>query len=432
MNADRPEDERRVTRSGTPLTCADGRALTTCMPRTLSHVREIVVGVGALVVGVLVGWWLARARRSEAPGPPVEAAAPSSIERQTAEVLDALRSASLIVDASDRVIRSSPTAVALGLVRGQEMVHEELRTLVRSARRDHDLHEVELDLPRGLGNGGRVTLGVRVSPLAEQLVLVLTDDRSQSRRVEETRRDFVVNVSHELKTPVAGLTLLAEAVDDARDDPEAVHRFAKRMRKEAGRLSRLVQEIVELSRLQVAETLDDPQLVDIRECVREAVEHLRLLAEDRQITLLAADSDAGPAEVFGDANLLTTAIRNLIENAVNYSGPGTAVTITARTSDGLLTIEVKDQGRGIAPADLDRVFERFYRVDTARSRRTGGTGLGLAIVKNVCANHGGEVSVWSEEGHGSTFTIRLPAAQPAVTTAPEADTQTGTNRKVAP
>ncbi len=389
----------------------------------IGPVLPYVLLVLGLALGVGFGLVIGRRGRVAAGGTTAAQVVPAApeplVHPKVAEVLDALRSASLIVDRSDRVIRASTSAGPLGLVRGQELAHEPVRTLVRTARRDRDLHEVELDLARGVAGGGRMLLGVRVVPLGEN-VLVLADDRTHSRRVEETRRDFVVNVSHELKTPVAGLSLLAEAVTDAADDPVAVRRFSGRMRGETERLTRLVQEIVQLSRLQVADTLDAPQRIDVRDCAREAVDHLRLLAEDRNISLVT-DLGSHPAEIFGDPNLITTAIRNLVENAVNYSASNTKVALTVVASAELVTVSVKDQGSGIPPAELERIFERFYRVDAARSRRTGGTGLGLAIVKHVSANHGGEVTVWSEEGHGSTFTIRLPAAAPSAAAEPADD-----------
>ncbi|TWE11625.1 sensor histidine kinase [Rudaeicoccus suwonensis] len=376
----------------------------------------------ALIVGLAVGGVGAFLVRWGRPAPtdltgvtPDSTAARSPLTPGVVEVLDVLRSVTVVVDASDKVVRHSASAQALGLVRDSELAHAQLLSLVRQVRRDDDVREVELDVARGPLGQGRLTIGVRVAALSGQHVLLLIDDRTHSRRVEETRRDFVVNVSHELKTPVSGLTLLAEAMDDARDDPEAVHRFAGRMRTETSRLARLVQEIVELSRLQVADTLDEPVLVDVRACVKDAVDHLKVVADGKRIDLTTALGDlAVPAQVYGDSNLITTAIRNLAENAVAYSDPGTRVGITVLPDEDLVTIVVKDQGRGIPAADLERVFERFYRVDAARSRSTGGTGLGLAIVKHVCANHGGEVSVWSEEGQGSTFTIRLPAARPAI------------------
>jgi two-component system sensor histidine kinase SenX3 len=238
--------------------------------------------------------------------------------------------------------------------------------------------------------------------------LLLVEDRTQARRVEEVRRDFVANVSHEHKTPVGGMALLAEAIMDASDDPEAVRRFAERMQGESIRLTRLVKEIVDLSRLQVADTLHDPELLAVDTIVNEAVDRYRLVASSHGIGLVVSP-DAG-AKVYGDSELLITAVRNLVDNAVAYSPDHTRVAIGVRRIDGLVEISVTDQGVGIADSDQTRIFERFYRVDPARSRATGGTGLGLAIVKHVCANHGGEVTVWSQEGQGATFTMRLPDA----------------------
>ena len=323
-------------------------------------------------------------------------------------MLAVLRSGAIVLDAADAVVSSSPPAVANGLVRDHDLVHDELRHLARQVRRDGVIREVELDLPRGPLGRGRLMVGARVAPLGSSYVLLLVDDRTEARRVEDVRRDFVVNVSHELKTPVGGLALLAEAVLEANDDPEAVARFAHRMQVESLRLTRLVQEIVDLSRLEIAGTLHDPELVDVGAAAAEAVEQSRLVAGSRGSEIVS--SLAQGVRVFGDADLLATAIRNLIGNAINYSAPGARVAVSVRSVDQLVEIAVADQGQGIPESEQARIFERFYRVDAARSRATGGTGLGLAIVKHICANHGGEVTVWSEEGHGSTFTMRLPAA----------------------
>ena len=293
-------------------------------------------------------------------------------------------------------------------MRHGELVHHELRHLARQVRRDGMIREAELDLTRGPHTGASVVMGVRVAPLAVSHVLILAEDHTHARRVEEIRRDFVANVSHELKTPVGGISLLAEAVLDARDDPEAVERFAQRILMESTRLTRLVQEIVDLSRLQVADTLHEPELVDVGTVVTEAVDRVRVAAEARTIDLVLVADDG--LQVFGDAELLTTAVANLVTNAVNYSEDGTRVGIGARRIGDTVEVTVTDQGEGIPAAEQERIFERFYRVDAARSRATGGTGLGLAIVKHICGNHGGEVSVWSQEGRGSTFTMTLPAA----------------------
>ena len=333
---------------------------------------------------------------------------PPALPPGVGDVLAVLRSSGIVVDSADQVVKASPAAVVYGLVRDSELAHAELRHLARQVRRDGVIREAELDLARGPLGRGRITVAARVAPLGSAHVLLLVDDRTNARRVEEVRRDFVANVSHELKTPVGGIALLAEAVLDANDDPEAVARFARRMKVESVRLTKLVQEIVDLSRLQVADTLHEPVLVDVSRAASDAVDQSRLVAEARSIEL--AVSLTGDAKVFGDPELLTTAIRNLVGNAVNYSGDGTRVAVGVRCEDGLVEVDVSDQGQGIPKAEQGRIFERFYRVDAARSRATGGTGLGLAIVKHICANHGGEVTVWSEEGRGSTFTMRLPAA----------------------
>ena len=261
--------------------------------------------------------------------------------------------------------------------------------------------------------GGRTTnFAVRVAPLGGGvggggLVLLLAEDQTESRRVEEVRRDFVANVSHELKTPIGALALLAETVEDAADDPEAVRRFAGRMRQEASRLTKLAQDLIILSRIQAAEPIPDPIPVELSIVVAEALDRCRMKANAHGIEL-AAITEPGLV-ILGDEDLLVNALRNLLENAVAYSPEKTRVVVsTRRVGDGAADISVADQGIGIPQRDLERIFERFYRVDPARSRATGGTGLGLAIVKHVSAAHGGEVKVWSKEGAGSTFTLRLP------------------------
>jgi two-component system sensor histidine kinase SenX3 len=244
-------------------------------------------------------------------------------------------------------------------------------------------------------------------------VLVLVEDRTEARRVEEVRRDFVANVSHELKTPIGALRLLAEAVHEAAGDSEAVRRFAGRMQQESLRLSTLVQELIDLSRLQAADAVHSPEPVVISEVVGEAVDRSRLGADAKRIDVVVGGVDG--AVVSGDHALLVTAVRNLIDNAIAYSSEDTRIGIGLRRHEDIVEIAVSDQGIGIDAAEQERIFERFYRVDPARSRATGGTGLGLSIVKHVAANHGGEVTVWSVQGHGSTFTLRLPesAVRPA-------------------
>jgi two-component system sensor histidine kinase SenX3 len=237
-------------------------------------------------------------------------------------------------------------------------------------------------------------------------VLVLAEDLSEAQRVDAVRRDFVANVSHELKTPIGALSLLAEAVLSSADEPEAVRHFAGRMEAEAGRLSDLVGDLIDLSRLQGTDPLKDAAPVEVDDVVDEATDAVRQLASNSQIDVVVGGTQG--LTVLGMESQLVTALRNLLTNAINYSPRGTSVAVATRLTDGVVEISVTDQGMGIPESELHRVFERFYRVDQARSRVTGGTGLGLSIVKHVAENHGGEVGVWSILGEGSTFTLRLP------------------------
>lgn len=323
-----------------------------------------------------------------------------------AEVLAAVGRAFVVVDAIDGVVRASPAAYAYGLVRGHTLVHDQVLEMTARVRRDGVIFEKQLELPRGPLGQGTIVLQVRAAMIGEEYILLLADDRTEFTRTEEVRNDFVANVSHELKTPVGGISLLAEALESSADDPEAVRRFAKRMQKESARLAALVQDIIELSRLQGANVAQQGRPVDINTVVSEAVDRSQLPAETKNIQLVVGGRRN--AMVYGDQDLLVTALRNLIDNAIRYSPENTRVGVGVRVKDGLVAVSVTDQGEGLSPEDQERVFERFYRVDSARSRHTGGTGLGLSIVKHVISNHGGEVTLWSQAGQGSTFTIRLP------------------------
>jgi two-component system sensor histidine kinase SenX3 len=310
------------------------------------------------------------------------------------------------------VLRASAAARSYGLVKGDKLMVSELLALARQVRRDGQIREGEFEVPVPRLGGRSTSFAVRVAPLGSAvggggLVLVLAEDQTESRRVEEVRRDFVANISHELKTPVGALALLAETVEDAADDADAVRRFAGRMRQEASRLTVIVQDLITLSRIQAAEPVPDPAPVELDTVVAEALDRCRMKANARGITL-ASLGDRNLA-VLGDEDLLVTALRNLLENAVGYSPERTKVVVTTtKLGNGGAEISVTDQGIGIPERDLERIFERFYRVDPARSRATGGTGLGLAIVKHVIAAHGGRVTVRSEVGAGSTFTLWLP------------------------
>jgi len=350
---------------------------------------------------------------------PAPVSEPAALPPGVASVLAVLSSSAVVLDNEDRVLQASAAARAFGLVSGDQLVVQELVALARQVRRDGEIREGELDVSTTGVNRRVTSLAVRAAPLDAAvggggLVLLLVEDQTESRRVEEVRRDFVANTSHELKTPVGALALLAETVEDAADDPEAVRRFASRMRQEAARLTNLVQDMITLSRIQAAEPIPDPVPVKLDAVVAEALDRCRMKASARGIELVAVGEHG--LSVLGDEDLLVTALRNLLENAVAYSPDKTRVDVATRqAADDAVEISVADQGIGIPERDLERIFERFYRVDPARSRATGGTGLGLAIVKHVTAAHGGKVTVVSSEGAGSTFTLSLPLRIDAVT-----------------
>lgn len=301
----------------------------------------------------------------------------------------------------------TPGIEQIGLLKDGKVQSAELLATVRVVRRKHSRQMGQIEIPRGPIGEGRHELTVNVIPLTEDdLVLVLLSDESEAQRVHEVRRDFVANISHELKTPIGALSLLSEAVLGAKNDPEAVEKFATRMQTESKRLTDLVQEIINLSRLQDSDPLSVPSELHVQDLISEAIDQTQVTADSRQIVV--SNSNNVDGLILGDREQLIMAIQNLIENAINYSPEGTKVTVTSKVEDGIIDISVTDQGIGIPDTDLDRIFERFYRVDPARSRLTGGTGLGLSIVKHVALKHGGEVKVWSAENVGSTFSLRLP------------------------
>jgi two-component system sensor histidine kinase SenX3 len=361
--------------------------------------------LGAVVASsAALAWHVSERQQRRRP-----ATAPPVVPPEVATVLSVLRSSAVIVD-DEVVVKASAPAYALGLVRGSSLLSAELADLVRRVRRDGQIRETELVMSRAGVPPRHVT--ARVAPLGSRLVLALVEDRTRERRVEAVRRDFVANVSHELKTPVGAIRVLADAVAEAAEDPVAVKRFAERMLIESDRLTQLVQQIIELSRLQGDEPLESPVAVDVDAVISAAVDTVEVDAQGSRITLVTGGTPG--LHVFGNEEQVAAAVTNLVANAVAYSDPGSSVSVTARADNGAVEISVVDQGIGIPQDELDRIFERFYRVDPARHRSTGGTGLGLSIVKHVAATHGGEVRVWSVEGQGSTFTLTLPQHQPPV------------------
>ncbi len=325
-------------------------------------------------------------------------------------VVGALRAGTMLVGSHDEVLTTNQTALAMGLARGARVGFPELLELVREARSSGEIFSGHIDRAREPGMDVVELLG-RVVPLEDGVVLVIAEDETAGRRVESVRRDFVANVSHELKTPIGAIGILAEAVEAASDDPEAVARFASRLQSESSRLAELVGQIIDLSRLQASDPTGSMEMVDISEVVDDALARSREAAEHRGVVL--SRSQDHPAMVMGDRWQLTDALTNLVNNAIAYSGRRARVSIGVSTvmlgEDRFVDIKVSDNGIGISAEDQERIFERFYRVDHDRSRESGGTGLGLSIVRHIAGAHGGSVSVWSQPRQGSTFTLRLPA-----------------------
>ena len=334
-------------------------------------------------------------------------AADGALPADLGRLLGALSTPALWLDRDDAVVWAHPALEALRVVRRGAVNSPEISKMVQRSRASDQPSARDLTVRRPGRRQVGVRLRVRVAPMADGSAVVLVDDITEAERLDHARRDFVANVSHELKTPIGALALLAEAVHEAQEDPQAVERFTTRMLAETRRLNSLLNDLMDLSRLEGVEPLQPMGPVDVDEVVAQACDDARSLAQDKEIAFLRGGISG--LRVEGVPAQLATAVRNLIVNAVNYSSPSTKVAVTTGIADGSVTIAVTDQGMGIPPAELDRIFERFYRVDPARSRDTGGTGLGLSIVKHVCANHGGDCDVWSKVGEGSTFTIRLPA-----------------------
>ena len=349
------------------------------------------------------------------------AAATAQVPEGVTQVLSAMDDAAIVVDRSLTIVAIAPAAAAFGLDTGGVVVDDELRDIGRHAPRSggHERAQVRLRRP-GMSAETHVAMA-RASMLSPRYCLLMLHDITEQLRVEEMRRDFVANTSHELKTPVGAVTLLAEAIESAADDPDQVRYFTTRLAFEAERLARLTSRILDLSRVQAAEELTEAVSVSVDEVVAASLEEHAVVASAAKIELVRGGQRG--TTVVGDAQTLTEAVSNLIANAVAYSTAGAHVGVGVRVVDGVVEIAVTDQGTGIAEADQQRIFERFYRADQARSRRTGGTGLGLAIVKHAVQRHDGEVRVWSQPGRGSTFTIRIPEGGASVASQNRNDSQ---------
>ena len=410
MNECSVNGRRRCSRCPVPHpveSCGDGG---------LPYDRTVDValsGVVGLVLGGLLTWLILHA--VERSRHPIDTLA-TDIEVMvvTPELKRALAQvggAAAVIGPHDEVLHSTVSARSMNIVRGSRIIEETVLEIVRESRQRSTELCRDIDVPGTATGRTAQHLTVRVGPLdAHGNIVLVVDDRAPLLRVEQTRRDFVANVSHELKTPIGAIAILSEAVEGAADDPEAVRHFAGRLNEETARVSEMVSQIINLSRLQSDQPTMTPQQVDVCHVLADAVERNRELADSREVNLvIKAEPDL---EVQGDPAQLTDAVSNLIHNAIVYSNPRARVAVSSRLVHDVdgdrADIAVADNGIGITDEDQRRIFERCYRVDYARSRDNGGTGLGLSLVKHIAQAHGGSVDVWSKVGQGSTFTLSIP------------------------
>ncbi|HEY4993089.1 MAG TPA: ATP-binding protein [Nakamurella sp.] len=372
-------------------------------------------GVGyaaAALGGVVLGWLLyfLTDRHGAPPAVPTSGDVPAL----EPEVLRLSTTGYLVMNRLGRPLLNNARATELGVLRAgivdRRILAAAERAAISGESIDVELRPVSVAVSLATPRTAPSAVLAVVRAIGDGRILVSATDESAAQRMEAARRDFVANVSHELKTPVAAMGLLAEAAVDAADDPVAVRRFAGKLQAEAVRLGALVNELIALSRLQGADPLPDLAAVEVDTVIGETISRVATRAENAGINVIA--DQPSRLMVRGDRALLVTALTNLVDNAISYSPAGTQVSISRALRAGQVQISVTDRGVGIAPEFADRVFERFFRIDPARSRATGGTGLGLAIVKHVAANHGGTATVWSRPGTGSTFTLRLPNLEP--------------------
>ncbi|CAI7663655.1 unnamed protein product, partial [Penicillium discolor] len=344
----------------------------------------LAIGVG---LSLLVVWaYRARARAEEETS--------MTIPPGITDVLRSMDDAACVVDVSGLVLATSKAAARFGIEVGSTLDNPELRQLVRGVRSTGETATASMRITRGGLSLDPRLVSARASAIGARLVLLIIRDVTEQERLDQMRRDFVANTSHELKTPVGAVSLLAEAIESAADDPAQVRAFASRISAEAGRLGQLTGRIMSLSRLQAEDGLTEVAPVSIDEVIASSIEAHVVQADSAGVEL-ARGGDRG-VWVRGDAQILIEAVGNLIANAIVYSPRGSRVGVGVKADDDVVEIAVSDQGIGIAEADRERIFERFYRADEARSRRTGGTGLGLSIVKHATQRHGGEVP--SNEG----------------------------------
>jgi two-component system sensor histidine kinase SenX3 len=330
----------------------------------------------------------------------------ASLSDSAAELLEVMAPAGILLNQTNLILRATGGALASGLISGRKLIHEPLNELADAARTSGEIQALEAELPLRL-KGSKLHISARAKDIGEGTVLIVIDDRTESYRLDQMRKDFMANISHELKTPIGAVGLLAEAMESNLDQPQVMAKLVKNVAKENKRLSALVKDIIQLSKIQGSPVVAKSDTVNLVPVIYDAIDRNTWRSEKNQVEVMFQTSK-DKVEVFGDAEMLTVAVKNLVENAIIYSNKGDRVGVSLEVDEGIAKIIVKDSGIGIHKDEQARVFERFYRVDQSRSRETGGTGLGLSIVKHAALSHFGDVKLFSKPGVGSTFTLRLP------------------------
>ena len=363
---------------------------------------EIFLG---LLIGVILGGTIVYSLISAKSKPDQQNPSSNSSRNLLLKLIQSLPDIVIWVDGDNKIKYASEVALSLNIAREDKIQIDALETIILMARKIDEtlIRKVKAKRPLGIA---KLNLDTWVMRLERGEVLLWAQNNSIVGRVETVRRDFVANISHELKTPVGALSLLAEAIEEAGKDSESVQKFAKRIGPETKRLTNVIQDIIDLSQVQSDDPLATANPVEVSRIINDSVDAIQLLADLHSVEIVQVSEP--DVKIVGDEYQLVMAIRNLLTNAITFSPVNSRITVGAKLKGRVVEITVSDQGMGISLENQSRIFERFYRVDPARSRSTGGTGLGLAIVKHVCENHGGEVSVWSVQGQGSTFTMKFP------------------------
>ena len=363
---------------------------------------EIFLG---LLIGVILGGTIVYSLISAKSKPEQQNPSSNSSRNLLLKLIQSLPDIVIWVDGDNKIKYASEVALSLNIAREDKIQIDALETIILMARKIDEplIRKVKAKRPLGIA---KLNLDTWVMRLERGEVLLWAQNNSIVGRVETVRRDFVANISHELKTPVGALSLLAEAIEKSGKDSESVQKFAKRIGPETKRLTNVIQDIIDLSQVQSDDPLATANPVEVSRIINDSVDAIQLLADLHSVEIVQVSEP--DVKIVGDEYQLVMAIRNLLTNAITFSPVNSRITVGAKLKGRVVEITVSDQGMGISLENQSRIFERFYRVDPARSRSTGGTGLGLAIVKHVCENHGGEVSVWSVQGQGSTFTMKFP------------------------